>query len=50
MSSLIPSIFLMIMITLTLVLLPRLSDDRQPRADEPQRVTEEIHIKPKRRK
>jgi len=47
MSSLIPSLFLMTMIVLTLVLLPRLSDDRQSRTDEPQRVTEEIHIKPK---
>ncbi len=50
MSSLIPGLFLMIMIALTLVLLPRLNDDRQPRADEPRRVTEEIHIKPQMRK
>lgn len=50
MSSLIPSLFLMTMIVLTLVLLPRLSDDRQLHADERQRVTEEIHIKPKRHK
>ena len=38
------------MIALTLVLLPRLNDDRQLRSDEPKRVTEEIHIKPKMRK
>lgn len=50
MSSLIPSLFLVLMIALTLVLLPRLNEDRQIRSDEPQRVTEEIHIKPKVRK
>ena len=50
MSSFIPSLFLLTMIALTLVLLPRLNDEQQRRTDEPQRATEEIHIKPKLRK
>lgn len=47
-ADLFPSLFLVLMIALTLVLLPRLNDDRQMRSDEPQRATEEIHIKPKK--
>jgi hypothetical protein len=50
MSSLIPSLFLVFMIALTLILLPRLNEDRQIRSDEPKRATEEIHIKPTMRK
>lgn len=46
-ADLFPGLFLVLMIVVTLVLLPRLSDDRQPRTDEPQRPTEEIHVKPK---
>jgi hypothetical protein len=42
-----PGLFLVIMIAITLILLPRLNDERPNRA-EPTRRTEELHIKPKR--
>ena len=42
-----PGLLLVIMIAITLILLPRLSDERPNRA-EPARRTEELHIKPKR--
>lgn len=37
-----PGLFLVIMLTLTLVLLPYISDERKA---EPRRATEEIHIR-----
>jgi hypothetical protein len=43
-----PGLLLVIMIAITLILLPRLSDER-PTRNEPTRRTEEIHIKPKRK-
>jgi hypothetical protein len=36
------------MIAITLILLPRLSDERSSRTD-PARRTEELHVKPKRK-
>jgi hypothetical protein len=42
-----PGLLLVIMLTLTLILLPRLSEEQSSRADPPRR-TEELHIKPKR--
>ena len=42
-----PGLFLVFMITLTLVLLPYLNDDR-PRTSERTGRTDELHIKPKR--
>lgn len=42
-----PGLFLVFMITLTLVLLPYLNDDRQ-RTSERTGRTDELHIKPKR--
>ncbi|MEO7909253.1 MAG: hypothetical protein ABIV47_06350 [Roseiflexaceae bacterium] len=42
-----PGLFLVVMIVLTLILLPYLSDDRQ-RTPEHNGRTEELHIKPKR--
>ncbi|HET9222156.1 MAG TPA: hypothetical protein VFO07_06615 [Roseiflexaceae bacterium] len=42
-----PALLLVIMLTLTLILLPRLNEEQPGRADPPRR-TEELHIKPKR--
>ena len=42
-----PGLLLVIMIAITLILLPRLNDER-PSRNEPARRTEELHIKPKR--
>ena len=42
-----PGLLLVIMITITLILLPRLSEERSTAA-ETRRRTEELHIKPKR--
>ena len=42
-----PGLLLVIMIAVTLILLPRLNDER-PRSADPNRRTEELHIKPKR--
>lgn len=42
-----PGLLLVIMITITLILLPRLSEERSTAA-ETHRRTEELHIKPKR--
>jgi hypothetical protein len=42
-----PGLLLVIMIALTLILLPRLNEERSGRADATRR-TEELHIKPKR--
>ena len=42
-----PGLLLVIMLTLTLILLPRLSEEQPSRKDTPRR-TEELHIKPKR--
>ena len=44
----VPGLLLVIMIAITLILLPRLSDERPSRTD-PNRRTEELHIKPKRK-
>ena len=41
-----PGLLLVIMLTLTLILLPRLNEERPGRADSPRR-TEELHVKPK---
>lgn len=40
-----PGLFLALMIIITLILLPRLNNER-PLSDEPRRPTEELHIKP----
>jgi hypothetical protein len=37
------------MVIVTLVLLPRLNDERRPIGDEPRRPTEELHIRPRKR-
>lgn len=42
----IPSIFLVVVIVLTLILLPYLNYERSSSSDEPRRSTEELHIKP----
>jgi hypothetical protein len=42
-----PGLLLVIMIAITLILLPRLSDDRAGRTETTRR-TEELHIKQKR--
>jgi len=42
-----PGLLLVIMLAITLILLPRLSDERPARADTTRR-TEELHVKPKR--
>ena len=42
-----PGLLLVIMLTLTLILLPRLSEEQSGRVDPPRR-TEELHIKPER--
>jgi hypothetical protein len=42
-----PGLLLVIMITITLILLPRLNEERASRSDTSRR-TEELHIKPKR--
>ena len=42
-----PGLLLVIMLTLTLILLPRLNEEHSGRAEPPRR-TEELHIKPKR--
>jgi hypothetical protein len=42
-----PGLLLVIMITITLILLPRLSEERSTSA-ETRRRSEELHIKPKR--
>jgi hypothetical protein len=42
-----PGLLLVIMLTLTLILLPRLNEERSGRIDSPRR-TEELHVKPKR--
>lgn len=39
-----PGLLLVIMIAITLILLPRLNDDRPPATDQTRR-TEELHIK-----
>ena len=39
-----PGLFLVIMIAITLILLPRLNDERLPPSDKTRR-TEELHIK-----
>lgn len=43
-----PALLLIIMICLTLILLPRLNDERRPSSDDVRRPTEELHIKPRR--
>ena len=43
-----PGLLLVIMIAITLILLPRLSDERPNRTDSPRR-TEELNIKSKRK-
>jgi hypothetical protein len=43
-----PGLMLVVMITLTLILLPHLQEDRRPRSDDARRPTEEIHVKRKR--
>jgi hypothetical protein len=45
----IPEILLIVVITITIILLPRINDERPPRAEEPRRATEELHIKPSRK-
>lgn len=48
MSDFVPGLLLVGMILLTVFLLPRLNDERAQRPDDqPQRITEEIHIKRK---
>ena len=42
-----PGLLLVIMLTLTLILLPRLNEEQPGRVDAPRR-TEELHITPKR--
>ena len=42
-----PALLLVIMLTLTLILLPRLNEEQSNRTDAPRR-TEELHIKPRR--
>ena len=42
-----PGLLLVIMLTLTLILLPRLNEEQVGRVDPPRR-TEELHVKPKR--
>jgi hypothetical protein len=42
-----PGLLLVIMLTLTLILLPRLNEEQAGRPDPPRR-TEELHVKPKR--
>jgi hypothetical protein len=37
------------MVIVTLVLLPRLNDERRPTTDEQRRPTEELHIRPRKR-
>lgn len=43
-----PGLMLVVMITLTLILLPHLQDDRAARSDDSRRPAEEIHVKRKR--
>ena len=40
-----PGLLLIIMIVITIILLPRLNNERSNQADEPRRKTEELHIK-----
>lgn len=42
-----PGLFLVVMIALTLILLPRLNDDNSRSSGERRRITEELHIKRK---
>lgn len=44
-----PELLLIVVITITIILLPRINDERPPRAEEPRRATEELHIKPSRK-
>jgi len=43
-----PALLLVIMLTLTLILLPRLNEEQQSNRTDAPRRTEELHIKTKR--